>query len=138
MNDFKDFLNFEDLRILQNENRASDEGHHNHYENIRNKFDFYHDFPKEVELKDIYINSLISIPLYLSSFKFVFIIAMIFIVFNYSWNRSSLGLFILSILLNVLVIILVSYVYKPPPPRVLNIFHISLLFSPLLYSNERD
>lgn len=52
LNDFDNFLNFEDLKFLPKDPKVFNDKNCDYYENIRNGFYYYHEFPVGVEIKD--------------------------------------------------------------------------------------
>lgn len=45
LTDFKDFINIEDLKKLEEDCNRPEGSHYDHYENLKNGIHFYHDFP---------------------------------------------------------------------------------------------
>ena len=52
VNDFKDFMNFDDLEIMQKPTQINADSGHDYYMNKRNNFYFWHDFPAKTSLID--------------------------------------------------------------------------------------
>ena len=52
LNDFDNFLNLEDLKFLPKDPNVFNDEACDYYENLRNGFYYYHDFPKNVSLND--------------------------------------------------------------------------------------
>lgn len=53
VNDFSDFLNIEDIKFLPKTDDVYDDVHCDYYENTRNGFYYYHEFPKDCNPKDV-------------------------------------------------------------------------------------
>jgi hypothetical protein len=51
LNDFKDFLNIEDLMLIPKYSHIPNDNNHNYYESKKSEFYFFHDFPANVELE---------------------------------------------------------------------------------------
>lgn len=54
LTDFKDFLNKEDLKLLEKPKNAIVDNKCNYYENLKTGFYFYHDFYSDFEFNEIY------------------------------------------------------------------------------------
>lgn len=49
--DFKDFFNFEDVKLLPRDGPIPHDEYYDYYENLKNSFYYYHDFPKSIPLE---------------------------------------------------------------------------------------
>ncbi len=54
LNEFQDFINLEDLRFLPKDEKMFNDEKCDYYENTRNSFYYYHDFPKDIPLSSSY------------------------------------------------------------------------------------
>lgn len=54
VNNFKDFMNFKDFKLMQKDFNQINDDNYDYYENIRNSFYFYHDFPVNTPIKDTF------------------------------------------------------------------------------------
>lgn len=54
LSDFENFLNLEDLKFLEKDERMFNDPDCDYYENIRTGFYFFHNFPKDVKLEESY------------------------------------------------------------------------------------
>ena len=54
VNDFKNFLNFEDLVLMEKPTEFPSDIHHDYYENKSTDFYHWHDFPADIPLNDSY------------------------------------------------------------------------------------
>lgn len=52
LNDFKDFMNIEDFKLLEKDPNIPNDNNCDYYVNKRNSLYFYHDFPKGVPIKE--------------------------------------------------------------------------------------